>query len=208
MIQSIRTTAHNFSNSGGRVKRVRGRQALILYDSERLPFFTQINDSLDEVGSVGTKYAAHADDPEAIQLLLHFPFALQLASAVNAKWVGRVFFGVRFRFLAIEDVVRADVHQGDVQILANDCQVARPFRIRAKRQLLLRFAAIYIGEGSGIYHHAGLGGFDALAGRGFVRNVCFSVAGASDLMARRKHFSYGAREHSLFAGEKDLHRKF
>ena len=137
----------------GDVQRVSGSGKFVGDSVDLLIFLCSFDDSVDETRSVRTKHPGDAHDSVPILRGEHVLLSSQLRFAVNADRLRFIFFGVRCAFLAIEDVVRAEVNQLGTFIIANLCKDAGRFGVNEKGAISLGLAKIDVSECGGIDQH-------------------------------------------------------
>ena len=97
--------------------------------ASRLGFF---QDGAHKVLAARPEQPGGARDPEARHELADKLLALQLAPSVDAQGIGGVVFHVGRRFLAVEDIIRADMEHWNAGVAASQGQVARPLCVHTK----------------------------------------------------------------------------
>src|SRR4029077_18944088 len=96
-----------------------------------------LDDSVDETRSVRAKHPGDAHDKVPILGGEHILLSSELRFAVNADRLRFIFFSVRCAFLAIEDIVGAEVNQLRAFVTANRRKNTRRFGVNEKGAISL-----------------------------------------------------------------------
>ena len=155
MIRSVFFRLQHIHQQPGQVRRVGGRTDLVIDHPEGIVVFPYFQHGLYEVVSIAPEHPGNADDEILLQQFLHRQFPVQLALAVYVQRCELLAVCLpELGSLAVEHIVRRDVHELGIQSLASPGQIPCPVHIHSKDLILvLRFLGSIHGRPSRTVAH-------------------------------------------------------
>ena len=210
MVRAEGVGGHQFRKRAGQVGRRRGRHHLVADHGHFPSFRTRTDHGLDEIVSFPApagvaEQAGGADDEMAVPGRTHQVLAGKLGRAVDVQGQGQVILPVRPVRRAVEDEIRADVHQLRPVHAAGHGQVPGAEGIDGEGLVGMGLALVDPVVRRGIDHRIGPAVFQQAVHAVFLGNVEFVVRTRNQFVFRQRTLQVRTQL-SPGTGYEDAHR--